>query len=444
MKSVKILLNFLLAGMVLHGCDTARNVEDPDLHYFIKYYGGDGNQSGVDMLALDDGTFLLLGNYSGATYTDIYLLRVGAEGDVLWERRLQGETRTTIFDAKDLERSGDGNFVVLADVRADINALSHINVFKISPDGDVLDNVVFGTAANDFSRSVTALADGGYIVSGVTEFTATWNLANEPDPDLGDTYTVRLDADLQLLSTNEWSPVINGFGSNLDVAVRAVQLEPTDTSSYYVFGYTNSTINGSSNSGTLNLKERFGLFYFQQGRSGTVGGVNYPGNINPEHNTKINFVDRVPPEMGGGFVVVGTSLNNVGQGNIFLARMRPLLTFSGGWQNDATLYKLLPFERNMNISGVAATGSLTGEFGYLVLGNEVRSTGARNMHLAKVNQLGNVLWTTSFGSEAEEDYGAAVTQLPDGRIYVLGTMGLGDNQQKMALIKINRNGLFLK
>jgi hypothetical protein len=39
---------------------------------------------------------------------------------------------------------------------------------------------------------------------------------------------------------------------------------------------------------------------------------------------------------------------------------------------------------------------------------------------------------------------AAVTELPDGKVVVLGTMGLADNQFKIAFIKLNRSGQLLK
>ena len=74
MRREVILFLFLSVGLLtgILSCDTASSVEDPDLTYFVKYYGGDGNQKGVYMLALNDGSFLLLGNYSeGAFDTDI-------------------------------------------------------------------------------------------------------------------------------------------------------------------------------------------------------------------------------------------------------------------------------------------------------------------------------------------------------------------------------------
>ena len=115
-----------------------------------------------------------------------------------------------------------------------------------------------------------------------------------------------------------------------------------------------------------------------------------------------------PIELGGGYLVIGTSTDALGVSEIFVARMRPTLTFSSQ-ENDAPLYRTLSYGRN--IRGVSAAPSLTGEFGYLIIGNEVRSTGT-NIWLSKINQNGNVLWSTTLGSEAENDYGAAVAQLP--------------------------------
>ena len=83
-NKLRFLIIWLLPLMALFACDTANNVEDPDLHYFVKYYGGDGNQRGVDMVTLSDGSLLLLGNWSESAFeSDIYLVRVDPEGGVI-------------------------------------------------------------------------------------------------------------------------------------------------------------------------------------------------------------------------------------------------------------------------------------------------------------------------------------------------------------------------
>ena len=436
---------YAIVLMISAACDTASSIEDPDLDYYVKYYGGDGNQYGVDMIALQDGSFLLLGRYSESVFnTDVYVLRVNGEGDVIWETRIGDPSNEfDVWNSKDIEPTLDGNFIILTDYKKNSSIASdssNIKLIKISPEGSVLDSVSFGTGANDSGKSVTVLSDGGFIVSGVTEHTATFNLANEPDPDLGDILNFRVDPNLTPLTTNDWSPTEHGYGSNLDVAVKAVEI-PSNTDpgrfDYYVFGYTNSTL-----AGDLNPNQRLGLFYFFRNPKGSLGEVWYPGNIINVNDTEINGVEPVSAVMGGGYLIIGTSINNVGVSEMFVARMRPSLTFANPLTGDATFYNTIPLGRN--IRGVSAATSIVGEQGFLLLGNEVRSTGAVNFWLTKTDQSGQVLWSTTFGSEAEEDMAAAVTELPDGKVVILGTMGLADNQFKMALIKLNRTGRLLK
>ena len=424
--------------MLFSACDTASNIEDPDLDYFVKYYGADGDQRAVDMIALPDGSFLLLGTSSESEFdTDVYVIRVSAEGDLIWETRIGDPANNAdLWSSKDIEPTSDGNFLILTDykkVSSDPMLYGDMKLIKISPEGAILDSVSFGTPADDFGRSITGLPDGGFIVSGTTEFTATFQLANEPDPDLGDIFNYRFDLNLEVLSLNQWSPVFHGYGSNLDVAVKVVDAPI----GHYVFGYTNSTV-----SGILNSNERLGLFYFERTTDGTLGKVWYPGNIINVNDTEISMVQPVNAAMGGGFLIIGTSINNVGVSEMFVARMRSSLTFDDPLSGEATFYNTIPLGRN--IRGVSAATSVVGEQGFLLLGNEVRSTGATNFWLTKIDQSGRVLWSTTFGSEAEDDMAAAVTELPDGRVVILGTSGLADNQFKMALIKLNRKGQLLK
>lgn len=439
------LITFAIASLMFLACDTASNIEDPDLDYFVKYYGGDGDQFGVDLIALQDGSFLLLGRYSESEFnTDVYVVRVNGEGDVLWETRVgDSDNPFDVWNSKDIEPTLDGNFLILTDYKKNSSSATHysdLKLIKISPEGTVLDSVSLGTEANDFGRSITVLSDGGFIVSGYTEHTATFNLANEPDPDLGDILNFRVDQNLAILTTNEWSPTENGYGSNLDVAVKAVEI-PSKTEpgryDYYVFGYTNSTL-----AGDLNPNQRLGLFYFQRNSVGSLGNVWYPGNIINVNDTEINSVQSVDASMGGGYLIIGTSINVVGVSEMFVARMRPSLTFANPLSADATFYNTIPLGRN--IRGMSAATSTVGQQGFFLLGNEVRGTGALNFWLTKIDQSGQVLWSTTFGSEAEDDRAAAVTELPDGKVVILGTMGLTDNQFKMAFIKLNRNGQLLK
>jgi hypothetical protein len=430
-KSGQYFASFIFCACLLIGlssCDTQKSLENPDLEYFVKYYGSDGNQYGVDMLALADGSFLLLGNYYPNDFApEIYVVRVDAEGGVLWEQRYASKSRSM---AKDLELTADGNFIILSEYQS-VDSLTNLYLLKISGDGGALASTTFGTPANDYARSVTLVDDGGFIVSGTTEFTSTYNLVNNPDPDLGDFFNYRFDQNLVQFSSNDWGPIFPGFGGKFDVAVKAVQR----SADFYVFGYSNINLNNTNPDKTL------GLFYFKRNSGGGETDPFFPGNVVNVTNTDIHFATEVAPGLGTGFIVIGTAQRSVGFSEIFIARLRSSLTFSS-LQSDATIYTAIPLGRT--IRGVAAASSVTGQPGYLVLGNEVRSAGTTNIWLSKIDQSGGVLWSSTFGSELDEDRAAAVMELPDGRIVILGTMGLADNQFKMALIKVNPNGQLLK
>lgn len=421
-------------------CDTERNTPNPDLHYFVKYYGGDGNQEAVDMVGLNDGTFVLLGySTSSSSSGVIYMARVGAEGEVLWER-MYNEFPDT--HARDIEPTVDGNFVVLCDLETtDATKLREFMLLKISPDGEILNSVVHGTIANDFSRTVTPLNDGGFLVSGSTELTETWADVNNPDPDLGDVFNFRFDQNFVPFTTSAWSPVVAGFGGKYEVGVKTFErLIPASSPAayeYYVFGQSNAQLQDT------NPNKFDGLLYFQRATAGGQVSVNFPGNL--ANHTEIHFVGKVPPELGSGYLVVGTS-EKISGNEFFLARLRENLTFNPTSLGiDFVFYNTIPL--TSNIRGVAAADAIAGQPGFLLLGNEVQNTTGDeilNIWLSKIDETGRILWSSTFGSEAEDDWAAAVTELPDGKIVVLGTMGLADNQTKIAFIKLNPGGQLLE
>lgn len=431
---LRFLILWTACCSALLACDTASNTENPDLYYFVRYYGENGNQYGADMLAMNDGSFILLGTDAEDPFdTDVYLLRVDALGEVIWEIRHGGLGE--IWTAKDVELAADGNLVVLSDYKRDVTSDVDIRLLKFSPEGTLIATGAYRTEStgNELSRTVTPLSDGGFIISGMTDSTSTIFLTGETDPDLGDAYDIRVDQNLVRFSRNAWDPY-NGFGSNIDVAVKAFE-RPGDT--FYVFGQSDSQL-----AGDLNMDERLGLLYFSRDSRYTVEKVWYPGNVVSANNTEINHVRELPSALGGGFLVVGTSQTNTGLSAIFMGRMRPTLTFKNPLQGEASFYNTISLGRN--IRGAAGAPSVSGELGFLILGNEVRTTGFTNFWLSKVDQTGQPLWSTTFGSEDKDDRGAAVMELPDGKIVILATMGLADNQSKMAFVKVNRDGKLLK
>lgn len=65
----------------------------PNSFEMAKYYGGDSLDYGMQILKTDDNNYLILGNTSskGAGDSDVYLLKVDENGNVLWEHTYGGD-----------------------------------------------------------------------------------------------------------------------------------------------------------------------------------------------------------------------------------------------------------------------------------------------------------------------------------------------------------------
>jgi hypothetical protein len=416
-----ILVLMWMLSLFVGSCDTDRNIDPPDESHFAKYYGSDENEKGVDLVVLQDGTSILLGSASGDH--QIYLVKVDQVGNIIWEKYLG-----TAFDVvKDIEPTLDGNFVILSDYQDPANNIE-VKVIKINPDGEKIDSVVHGSPGIENAKSITPLSDGGFILTGSTEFTS-----NIPKPgaseDLSDIFHFRCDENLDF-NLPLWE---DQYGSGtLDVGTKVFEKSPTE---FYVFGYSNQD-HGENNAGKTNL------LYYLIGAGGVINAAPYYFGEFDQNTTSSNVIS-VPSSIGGGYFVLGTKFDATGTGSrIHASKLRSPLSFSFV---DELLDENIPLGTGDQLfQSVAATASqFGGETGFLLLANENRGNNHINISLSKINQVGNVSWYVSLGSEDKDDRAAAVAELPDGRIFVLGTVGIGD-QTKMALFKLNSAGQLIK
>jgi hypothetical protein len=85
-------ISIILIFALLLSCDSASNLELPEDNYFLKYFGNDGNQKGVDVEVDSEGNFYLLGStdsLGGNTEgkeRQIILIKTDAKGDLIWQK----------------------------------------------------------------------------------------------------------------------------------------------------------------------------------------------------------------------------------------------------------------------------------------------------------------------------------------------------------------------
>lgn len=425
MKFPKIDLLLLLLIPFL-SCDSKGDFEGDFKNYFIKYYGEDGEQEGVDMIVNEDGTLLLLGTTRLPDGDSrILLVKADAEGGIVWLKRL-GQSQE---NARDIEQDINGNFLILSNMLLgkDLTTNEDIYDFKVirvNPEGNKIDSLVFGNNNGNwktqFITSITPLTDGGFIVTGNSTdeniFTEPPVTLPTPPPDQEDLLSIAFNSDLSWRWTTTSTP-----GEYFGSGIKVFEKNPT---SYSWFSYSDK-LSDDQVPPDNTYEANFNVFTLS-GTGGFTPAGSYAGT--KTNDEVLKAVCRMP----GGFYEIGTTskLSATNAGQLYFAKR-------------TTDLALIEEGTVQGITGnfVAVAAAYSSSDGFLIVANDIGATGS-TIRLIKTDLSNTAKWSASFGSSSKANKAASVAELSDGRILVLGTIEL-ETQRKMALIKVNPEGAFL-
>ncbi|MBL7995107.1 hypothetical protein JNM05_07000 [bacterium] len=126
-----------------------------------KTYGGSGNDIGRDIKQTKDNGYIIVGRMEN----DIYLIKANSSGDTVWTRTFDGYG---YWAGSSVELADDGGFLVAGSVLNNSNNSSDVYLLKVSANGDSLWSRSFGGAADDYGYSIKQCLDGGYFITGMT------------------------------------------------------------------------------------------------------------------------------------------------------------------------------------------------------------------------------------------------------------------------------------
>jgi hypothetical protein len=218
-----------------------------------KTFGGTGDDECLSVLETGDGGFVAAGqtNSFGAEGLDIYVVRVNADGGVIWSNiyKLPGDQfGLTIL------KDTDGGFVVCGNTNQNAGSNGDILVLTIAADGTFLSQSVYGSPMNDFAYRTTKTSDGGFLITASSFGFSTVN---------GDAYLIKLKANHSL----EWSSTYGG--DQYDVANEVAENSGHDL---VVVGYTRSF--GLTDGDILVFKiDHNGFVYTSEGWPRTIGST---------------------------------------------------------------------------------------------------------------------------------------------------------------------------
>jgi hypothetical protein len=140
-----------------------------------KTYGGARSDSATCLEETFDGGYIIAGSStsfnvagnlsssSSATYSDFYLIRTDAAGNLLWQQTYGGAGRD---DAWSVQQTWDGGFIIAGDTESYGAGATDVYLVKTNATGGFLWQKTFGGTGYDHGRSVQQTYDGGYVVAG--------------------------------------------------------------------------------------------------------------------------------------------------------------------------------------------------------------------------------------------------------------------------------------
>jgi hypothetical protein len=435
LTTCKAPLLFLLLA-ILEGCDISSNTPSPVQNYFVKFYGDDGFQQGIDMVVNPDGTFILFGN-SGKILNDpqarLFLVKADVLGNVIWQRTFGSPGGS---QARDIELTSDGGIVVVANTFYRSTTTHDIMLARFSQDGTSRDSTYVlpfdylgaQPIVDSDAKSVTELSDGGFIIAGSSKDLA----ANPGGKHAFDGIVLRLNSSLAQYSNNDWKTVLGAGPSG--VAVKVYQISPN---LFYRFGYTDVTYTSIDN---------YDYQVIGLSNSGEpVSTVTFGQTQSDEELGSVTLISSVAT--GIRFYLAGISTyKDQTSDSIYGASM--FLSFSA---SDTSLSPVIYTTVGGNLATPNSNqASITSSIdqGLYIL-TSVATSGNSNLQLTKVTeQFGNYIigkWATPliYGGVGD-DFAGSVRELPDGKIIIMGTMTVGGvgGETKMVLIKVNKDGQF--
>jgi hypothetical protein len=409
-------LNTVVFFLLLCSCDTPSNVEPTYEQYFTKYYGGDGEQEGVDIVRNDDGSMILLGNsFSQTNPISPFIVKTDPMGNVLWQREFQNNNEIAV----DVELvNGGSQLAVLSNVQ---RGTTNICIYILGQDGNLVDSLYITKPTNQSAKSISQASDNGFLITGSKDPDPARN-PYLPPPDLADILLLKVDNALDVVT--DLSP---GGGEHVGAGVKSFEVSFNSDIYYLVFGYSDRP----REEGSAEYQMCFQLI--AANTSGTPTGLHGVSSGENGEEQVASTAIKIPPALGDGYLMIGTTSSG-SSSDLYITRFSKPSS-----PNEATssLDRKIPLGKQLE--GISAANASPD--GYFVIANEVRENSKKDIFLMRIERDGTVSWTTSFGSLDGEDTAGGVEALPDGRIAVVGTIQL-ETQKKIALIITNPNGGF--
>jgi len=127
--------------------------------------GGANDDNGTYVVQTSDGGFLATGStksFSAGSY-DGYLVKITSAGVIQWTKVLGGTGTEALYG---LSKTSDGGYIATGEISTNSFGSTDIWLLKLDANGDTLWTKLYGKPTEDAGYAVIQAADGGYLITG--------------------------------------------------------------------------------------------------------------------------------------------------------------------------------------------------------------------------------------------------------------------------------------
>ena len=380
----------------------------------LKTFGGTKNESAHKVVKTLDEGYAVFG-FTQSNDNDItdkiddsydyWLLKFSSEDEIQWSKTYGGSNDDR---GRNIITTSDGGFAIVGfsqssngDVTEN-NGLYDFWVAKLDVNGTISWQKSFGFSGTDQAFSIIQTNDGGYLVNGILDVTASGGQGNSRNRHAGgDYWAIKMDAN----GNREWWNYYGG--TNTDTAFKTIQ---TNDNGFLFFG--------SSDSEDVDITDNKGVYDFWVVKTNNTGQIqwqkNYGGSELDEAFDAIKTND-------GNFLIVGNTRSNdkdISENN----------GSSDIWAIKIDANGNLLWEQNYGGSSFDLANGVTQaqDGGFYIVGNTrssnmdvTNNNGNKDVWVLKINNNGQLLSQKTIGG-SEIDNANSVIELSNQNIIVVG------------------------
>jgi len=425
-KKVRYIVNIFLLSLFILACSDDQIIQLPSNNVsketeWVKTFGGSKNEQAKSIVKTDDGGYAVLGftqsndgdvsDKPGVSF-DYWLMKFGANDELQWDKTYGG----TLDDkGTKLIQTQDGGYVIVGysqsnDEDATQNAGSHdFWMVKLNSSGTVLWEKSLGYVGLDKALSVIQVSDGGYVVTGIIDVTASGGAGNSKAVMHagGDFWAVKLNANGDTLWTKYFGGGLSEIPNDL--------IETQDNGFILV---------GTSDSADVDISNNKGGYDFWLVKIDANGVLVWEKSFG---GSEIDEAYAITATEDGNYVVVGDtrSVNvdvsqNSGSADLWLIKITP----SGNLIWEKT-FGGISFDAGRSVAKTEDNGFLIAGSSRSVEGNLTVNNGQNDAWVMKVSSSGVLEWQkTVGGSQIDFAYGAV--ELNDKKVVLVGESSSSD------------------